>query len=279
VNPDLVGAYTERAFPRIRYSTIDTVDWGRRKHHLPILLEVDVTRARSLIQARKAATGEGWSFAGWVACCIGRAASEHKQVHAMRKGSRRLILFDDVDITIPVERQIRSDPSAVETLPMPLVIRSVNRKSVDEVHREIRAAQAAAVPDGETQIGAERNPSATRVFFYLPKFLRGLLVWNRLTRDPFFAKRSMGTVALTSLGSPGTTGGWGIPVGIHPLVIALGNTARKPGVVGDRIEIREYLSLTVLFDHDVIDGAPMSRFVRRLQELLEAGHGLSEPTP
>jgi pyruvate/2-oxoglutarate dehydrogenase complex dihydrolipoamide acyltransferase (E2) component len=30
----------------------------------------------------------------------------------------------------------------------------------------------------------------------------------------------------------------------------------------------------VLFDHDVIDGAPATRFVRRLVELIESGHGL-----
>lgn len=51
---------------------------------------------------------------------------------------------------------------------------------------------------------------------------------------------------------------------------------RKPGVVGDRIEIREYLSTTVLFDHDVIDGAPAARFVQRLKGLCGTCFGLSE---
>ena len=36
------------------------------------------------------------------------------------------------------------------------------------------------------------------------------------------------------------------------------------------------LCLTVTFDHDIIDGAPAARFVRRLVELIENGHGLSE---
>ena len=31
-----------------------------------------------------------------------------------------------------------------------------------------------------------------------------------------------------------------------------------------RIEPREFLSLTLAFDHDVIDGAPAARFVRRV---------------
>jgi len=88
----------------------------------------------------------------------------------------------------------------------------------------------------------------------------------------------MGTVVVTSIGNigKGSGYGWAIPIGIHPLIIALGSIARKPGVVGDTIEIREYLSTTVLFDHDVIDGAPVARFVQRLKELLETCFGLSE---
>jgi hypothetical protein len=34
--------------------------------------------------------------------------------------------------------------------------------------------------------------------------------------------------------------------------------------------------LTVLFDHDIVDGAPAARFTRRLVELIESGYGLGE---
>ena len=60
------------------------------------------------------------------------------------------------------------------------------------------------------------------------------------------------------------------------LSFALGSIARKPGVVGEEIRIREYLSMTVLFDHDVTDGAPVVRFIQRLKELLEKSYGLNE---
>ncbi len=40
---------------------------------------------------------------------------------------------------------------------------------------------------------------------------------------------------------------------------------------------REILNLTVLFDHDVVDGAPATRFTHRLVELIESGFGLDEP--
>ena len=47
-------------------------------------------------------------------------------------------------------------------------------------------------------------------------------------------------------------------------------------VVDGRIEIREYLSLTVSVDHDIVDGAPETRFAKRLRELMEAGYGVGE---
>ena len=55
----------------------------------------------------------------------------------------------------------------------------------------------------------------------------------------------------------------------------LGTIARKPGIVGEEIKIREYLSMTVLFDHDVTDGFPVVRFIQRLSELLEHSYGLT----
>jgi len=47
-------------------------------------------------------------------------------------------------------------------------------------------------------------------------------------------------------------------------------------VVDGRIEPRQILNLTVVFDHHVIDGAPAARFTRRLMELIESGYGLDE---
>jgi pyruvate/2-oxoglutarate dehydrogenase complex dihydrolipoamide acyltransferase (E2) component len=50
-------------------------------------------------------------------------------------------------------------------------------------------------------------------------------------------------------------------------------------VVGLSRERRAWLNildLTVIFDPDVVDGAPAARFVHRLVELVESGYGLSE---
>ena len=90
-------------------------------------------------------------------------------------------------------------------------------------------------------------------------------------------KRTMGTARVTSVGMFGKVGSgsnWGIPVEFHPLTATLGAIARKPAVVGDRVEPRDFLGLTLVFDHDVIDGAPMAMFLQWVRELMEGGYGL-----
>lgn len=272
---DDIGTFQVREFPAHRNATLDALEQGRKKHHVPVLFEADVTDARERLRRPRDGGGPGLSFTAWVMHCVGRAAGEHKHVHALRAG-RRLVVFDDVDISVLVERPAGRDDAPAETLPMPYVVRKANRKSVREIHDEVRAAQAAHTDPGEVQLGTRRRALVTRLFSSLPGPLRNLILWRRLAKDPFLAKRTMGTVVVTSIGGLGKGGGygWAIPLGIHPLLVAIGSIARKPGVVGDAIAVREYLSLTVLFDHDVTDGAPVARFVRRLNELLESCAGL-----
>jgi hypothetical protein len=49
-------------------------------------------------------------------------------------------------------------------------------------------------------------------------------------------------------------------------MMTVGGIGMKSGVVDGSIAIREYLILTISFDHEMIDGAPSARFTRRLKE-------------
>jgi pyruvate/2-oxoglutarate dehydrogenase complex dihydrolipoamide acyltransferase (E2) component len=81
----------------------------------------------------------------------------------------------------------------------------------------------------------------------------------------------MGTVVVTSvpLASRSGGGGRGIPIAVHPLVVAIGAIGRRPGLAGDGVEPRDILSLTVLFDHEVVDGVPVALFLKRLTQVME----------
>jgi hypothetical protein len=122
-----------------------------------------------------------------------------------------------------------------------------------------------------------RSPGMGFVRFFplLPGFVRRTLY--RLARmSPYLQKRNAGTVGLTSVGMFGTRGGWGLGMPVHALAITIGGIGEKPGVVEGRIEAREYLSVTLSFYHDVVDGAPAARFAQRFAELVECCHGLTD---
>lgn len=72
------------------------------------------------------------------------------------------------------------------------------------------------------------------------------------------------------------SGGYAIPLTSNLLVFAIGGIAKKPGVMDDRVEVCEYLSITVLIDHDTVDGAPAARFVSRFAELVGNASGLED---
>src|SRR5512139_569203 len=73
------------------------------RHNMYALLEVDVTVARKFIQDYEAKTGEQLSFTGFLISCLARAVDEDKAVQAYRKGSKQLVMFDDVDVGLMVE--------------------------------------------------------------------------------------------------------------------------------------------------------------------------------
>ena len=96
-------------------------------------------------------------------------------------------------------------------------------------------------------------------------------------RDPTIRAATSGTVCITAVGMFGKGhSGWGIATTPHSLGLVVGSMSTKPAVVEGRIEAREILNLTVLFDHDVVDGAPATRFVSRLVALIESGYGLED---
>src|SRR6266699_2058307 len=78
----------------------------KRKPMIHGLLEVDVTRARAHLRDHKAKTGESLSFTAFIITCLARAVDESKSLHACRKGSKHLVLFDEVDVATAIEREV-----------------------------------------------------------------------------------------------------------------------------------------------------------------------------
>jgi len=258
--PELNDEFEIKPFSRMRLPIIDVMRIAQRKHIVHGLFEADVTEARQFIREHKTRTGERLSFTAFVAICLGKAVGENKYLHARRDWRGRLVIFDDVDVKINVEVKVGS-----RSVPVPFVIRAANKKSYRVIHEEIRQVQQ--------ERGGSRAGTEMRLFSSLPGFMRRGY-WYMVERKPQAWKARFGTVGLTSVGMFGMGGGWGIPLSSATLTVTAGGIIQKAGVVDGQIQVREYLSLTVSFDHDIVDGAPAARFTQHLQELLQQGYGI-----
>ena len=256
-------AFERIPFPRSRVFVVDAAQVAAGKHMIHGLLEFDVTEARDRLRAHRERTGESLSFTAFVLHCVGAAVAEDRMIHALRDWRGRLVLFDDVDINTIVEVEVEG-----RRFPLAHVIRATNRCAVGDIHDEIRAVQT----KGDRNFDA-RTVSLLRGYARLPGPLRRL-AYRFALASPQRLKRIGGTVSVTAVGMFGEGGGWGIPIPLHTLNLTLGGIATKPVVVDGQIVPREMLSVTLSFDHDIVDGAPAARFVERLRGLIEGAFGL-----
>jgi pyruvate/2-oxoglutarate dehydrogenase complex dihydrolipoamide acyltransferase (E2) component len=256
--------FETRPFLKIRKAYGDLLAAARTKDVIHGLVEIDVTDARHAITRRRAA-GEDISFTAYVLHVIGRAVDEDRTLHAYRRRNR-LIIFDEVDANTQIEAAVDGQPIVKS-----IIIRAINRKSVEALTAEIRAEQ-------RTTAASDRRYRWSLAYLSWPKPVRRLL-WRILLRRPDLFKLLGGTVAVSSVGMFGPVGGWGIPVTPATLTITVGGLVTKPRYVDGSVQPRELLDLTISVDHAIVDGAPAARFARRLSQLIEECEGLQTAEP
>lgn len=267
--------YSVIDFPKSRIGTIDLGRIGRTKHHIAALLEIDVTDARSRLRTLRRESENAISFTSWLIKTISTAIIEHKEVHALlHRNGKKLIVFDDIDFATVVEKEVEG-----KLVPLPLVIESTNRKTMAQIQQEITTAKNQNVlNEGDYVLADKLTALQMKLYYLLPGVIR-LLALKFILSRPLLRKKLMGTVILTSIGTKRGFPGWFIHKSYHNLSFGVGSVVKKPWVIHDEIKAREVLNLTILMDHDVIDGAPMARFVSHLSHLMETASGLQQSAP
>jgi len=263
---DRIGSYQIRTYSKYRRNIGLILNEGWKKHNIHSLIEIDVTEARKRIKKQKEQTGTSPSFTAWVVKCVADTLMDHKELNAYRKGRKKIICFDDADIPVPVERTIEG-----ETVPMAYIIRKANTKSVDEITQEIRSIQNQQLTGNNQVLGEDFTP-LERFILAAPLFIKKLmLIVSR--RNAFLKKKHMGIIGVTSIGMKGRFPGWAIPLGgTTTMLFVIGGITKKPGVINDAIQIREFLHVTITADHDLIDGGPLLRFIDQFISTCEQGY-------
>ena len=251
--------YTIEPFDRVRELVIDVMLPARKKHNIHILFEDDIIDVRKHLRKQKAETGESISLTAFLIKCTATATMTNKRLSARRISARRLVVCDDMHVSCMVESEVDG-----QSQPLALIVRQANRKDVFEINGELA---------GFTEEQKQEQIGRVRMYSKLPRFIRSRF-WHYFTHNPKRIVNDGYNVLVTSVGMFGAGGGHIIPYTDASLCIGVGGIMRKPGIVEERIEPREFLSLTVTFDHDITDGAPAARFAQVLKELIECGHGL-----
>jgi pyruvate/2-oxoglutarate dehydrogenase complex dihydrolipoamide acyltransferase (E2) component len=218
------------------------------------LLQVDLTAARRTL----AETDPPLSLTAYVVACVGRAAASHPHVHAYRDWRGRLVEHHHVDVQVLIEVPTDQGPFGLVH-----VIRDADIRSVAEISVEIRAVKAHPSSTGNGRLLDTLAPTLGRV----PGLYRAMYaVMSRSHR----VHDAIGTVQVTALGMFAAGGGFAIaPPTLASLAIVVGGISTSPVEVDGHIEMVELLDLTVSIDHNVVDGAPATRFGADLRRIMQ----------
>jgi pyruvate/2-oxoglutarate dehydrogenase complex dihydrolipoamide acyltransferase (E2) component len=253
-----------RSFPSSRRLVTAAVRGGRRIVPMHGLFDVDITEARRLLASHHPPL----SLTAFIVASVARAAAAHPQVHAYRDWRGRLVEHRHVDVQTLVEI-----PTREGSFGLVHVIRDADVREVADISAELRSVKS---EPASTASGRLLN---TRLLNTLAPVLGRLPGLYRLMYAAMSRSRAVhlatGTVQVTAVGMFAGGGGFAIaPPTLASLLVVVGGASRRPRVVGDRIEGREVLDLTVTIDHNVVDGAPATRFGSELRHLIETAAAL-----
>lgn len=97
------------------------------------------------------------------------------------------------------------------------------------------------------------------------KELIGLAQTRRLSAE----QMQGGTFTLTNLGAYGIDAFTPIIHDRQTAILGIGRIRKLPAVVGDAIVPRDRLTLSLTFDHRIVDGVPAARFLQTLSQAIE----------
>lgn len=250
-----------RPFPSSRRLVTAAVRAGRRISPMTGLFQVDITAARRTL----AENDPPLSMTAYVVAGVGRAAALHPQVHAYRDWRGRLVEHRHVDVQVLIEIPTVQGPFGLVH-----VIRDADVRDVTDISAEIRAVAA----DPTSTNSGHLLDTLGAVLGRVPGLYRAM--YAVMSRSHHVHDK-IGTVCVTALGMFADGGGFAIaPPTLASLLLVVGGVSRRPRAIGDQVQVRDVLDLTLTIDHNVVDGSPATRFAADLRHLLTTAAALHD---
>ena len=195
--------------------------------------EIDMTeliKRRSALLEQEETIGARISYTDIFVLAIARALTENPIINSSLT-ENEIKIWEDINIGIAVALEERVEGGLIVP-----VVRNADRKSLLEIHQEVRSLVEKA-----------------RTGKLMPDDVSG------------------GTFTLTNLGAFGGRSLFGTPIINQPqsAILGTGAIADRPVVREGQIVIRPVMTYSFTFDHRVIDGVPADKFMTRVTQLLE----------
>jgi len=239
-----------------RRAVIASASVTKERNTIHGMTEVDITEPRRRMREHFENTGIKLSLTAYIVTCLSQVLKEHPFLNSFIKG-RRLYILDDVTVNVLIERNIEG-----ERVPEPIGIMKAQTKTLLQIQDEIREAKKLQ----SDKLGSLSGKNWVRL---IPVFL--LKTFIRIADKNISMAKRYGKVCVTAVGMFSKEAVWFIPHGTATVLITVGSISQKVVEVNGQFETREHLCLTVSFDHDIVDGAPASRFMNQFVETVKSG--------
>lgn len=247
---------------RARRIVIDAGAAATRRHAIPAWFTADVTDV-----VARLGRDPDVSLTTYVVSTVADAVARHPRLHAIRDCFGNVVTFDAVDVNVVVEVALDG-----HSYPMNHVLRAADTRGAPDLHRELHRVKA-----DPRRSETLRLTGMTRWYVTMPAPVRRAMM-SSLHRMPDLQRDLVGTVGVTSVGMHGRGAGTGFPFLLHTLDVLVGGMEDRVTVAVDgHREIRRHLWVSMVVDHDVVDGVPLTRFIADLRDHLESGAALDRP--
>ena len=264
---------TERGYklvdwPQARNPVVDLLEAAHQKHNIAAAWEIDFSEAYARMRRIRRQTGVAVSLNAYLAFALGRAVAKHPMLQAVRQG-KRLVLYDGVDVATAIDyTEAGQPPRAVGAR-----VANADTRSLAEICVEMRRL-------------AKQNPMerpALRWRAKIGRYPRPIrrIIWRWIDGNPARRRQMRGTVGLTNLNFllDRRRPVHGFPHAPYTATLCVGSLYDRALPAPDRpggVAFSKFLCVSLVVDHDIIDGAAAAHFARTLSFFVEAGEGLDD---
>jgi pyruvate/2-oxoglutarate dehydrogenase complex dihydrolipoamide acyltransferase (E2) component len=226
----------------------------------------DVEPALKYLDKVSAATGSKLTMTHFVGKACAETIRRHPELNCILRWGK-LYRRSDIDIFFQVASDTKGEDLSGTT------VRRIDQKNICEIATDMQKKVKRIRDTGDVDYKEMKKTMRlipawfSRYLLDLSSYIMYTLnLWSPLLgvpKDPF------GSIMITSLGSIGLDRAFVplVPYSRIPCLIAIGSIRRAPWVVDDQVLVKNVVSLSVTFDHRVIDGMHASHMARTLKKI------------